>query len=275
MQRILSNRANGQLQHALAQHWPEYLIEAGALGLFMISAAAFTALLEHPQSWLHQCIHDRALRRFLIGVAMGVTAIGIIYSPWGKRSGAHINPAATITFFQLGKIAPWDAFFYIAAQFLGATVGMTLALLILTQAIIAHPSVHYVVTVPGEAGASTAFVAEMLLSCGLMLLVLVISNRRDWNRYTGLLVGFLVMVYISVEAPLSGMSMNPARSFGSALLAQDWRSFAIYLVAPPVGMLLAAQIYLRLPGYNKVLCCKLHHENDEKCIFHCHYHDQS
>ena len=272
MERALSDEPAGELRRALVQHWPEYLIEAGGLGLFMVSATAFTALLEHPASWVHQSIDNETLRRFLIGLAMGLTAIAIIYSPWGKRSGAHINPAATFTFYRLGKIAPWDAFFYVAAQFLGAALGMTVAFIAFTPAVVAHPNVNFIITVPGMAGPVAAFVAEAAISFGLMMLVLIVSNRREWNRYTGLLAGLLVMVYITVEAPLSGMSMNPARSFGSALLAQDWRAFAVYLTAPPLGMLLAAQIYLSLAGRNAVLCCKLHHENDENCIFHCQYH---
>jgi aquaporin Z len=272
MERALNSEAIGAPRRALAAHWPEYLIEAAGLGLFMLSATAFTALLEYPGSWVHQSIDNGTLRRVLIGLAMGLTAIAIIYSPWGKRSGAHINPAATFTFYRLGKIAPWDAFFYIGAQFLGATLGMVAALLALTPAIVAHPSVNFVVTVPGMAGIAVAFIAETAISFGLMMLVLVVSNRREWNRYTGLLAGLLVMVYIGVEAPLSGMSMNPARSFGSALLAQDWHGFAVYLTAPLLGMLIAAQVYLNLPRANRVLCCKLHHENNENCIFHCQYH---
>ena len=274
MDRPLGNARAAQLQRTFAQHWPEYLIEASGLGLFMVSATAFTVLLEFPGSWFYQHIDNATLRRFLIGLAMGLTAICIIYSPWGKRSGAHINPAATFTFYRLGKIAPWDALFYMVAQFLGAGAGMALAVLMFTPKIVAHPSVHFVVTAPGMTGTVTAFAAEFLLSFGLMLMVLIVSNRRDWNRYTGLLVGFLVMVYITVEAPLSGMSMNPARSFGSALLAQDWRGFAIYMTAPPLGMLSAARAYLQLPSHNPVLCCKLHHDNDAQCIFHCQYHDE-
>jgi aquaporin Z len=114
---------------------------------------------------------------------------------------------------------------------------------------------------------------RLLISFGLMISVLIVSNRREWNRYTGIMAGLLVTVYITIEAPLSGMSMNPARSFGSALLAQDWRAFTVYLTAPPMGMLIAAQAYLSLSHSKPVLCCKLHHDNDENCIFRCQYHD--
>jgi aquaporin Z len=100
--------------------------------------------------------------------------------------------------------------------------------------------------------------------------VLIVSNRPSTNRYTGLFAGALVATYISVEAPLSGMSMNPARSFASAFPPQVWADLWLYFAAPPLGMLLAAEAYLR-GGRRPVFCCKLHHDNDKRCIFHCSY----
>ena len=91
-----------------ASHWPEYLIEAGAIATFMISAAVFAAILYHPSSPASTAIHNDVLRRGLMGLAMGLTAVLIIYSPWGQRSGAHMNPAVTLTFFRLGKVARLD-----------------------------------------------------------------------------------------------------------------------------------------------------------------------
>jgi hypothetical protein len=85
---------------------------------------------------------------------------------------------------------------------------------------IEHPAVNYVVTVPGFAGAGIAFAAEACISFGLMLVVLIVSNHTKLNAWTGVFAGVLVASYITVEAPLSGMSMNPARSFASALPAQ-------------------------------------------------------
>ena len=78
---------------SLRRHWPEYLFEGALLGVFMISACAFTALLEHPASSVRQAISNGDVRRALIGLAMGLTAVVLIYSPWGQRSGAHMNPA--------------------------------------------------------------------------------------------------------------------------------------------------------------------------------------
>src|ERR1041385_3293908 len=139
-------------------HWPEYLMEAAALGTFMVSACVFVVLFEHPSSPVHQSFEGASmLRRSLIGLAMGLTAIGIIYSPWGQRSGAHMNPAVTLTFLSLGKIAPWDALFYIAGQFAGAVAGVLFSAGIAGARL---ARVQYVVTVPGPPGPWVAFAAE-------------------------------------------------------------------------------------------------------------------
>ena len=256
---------------ALARHWPEYLMEAAELGLFMISACVFVALIEHPAFPVRQALDDPLLRRFLIGAAMGLTAIAIVYSPLGQRSGAHFNPAVTLTFFRLGKIEPWDALFYVLAQFAGAVAGVVLSGLLLGQTVLADPTVNYITTLPGAHGRGVAFVAEAAISFGLMLVVLMVSNSHRLNRYTALFAGGLVAAFITLEAPLSGMSMNPARSFGSALPGEIWNALWIYFTAPPLGMLLAAEVYLRTRGTGAVLCCKLHHENDKRCIFRCNY----
>ncbi len=257
------------MRDALVRHWPEYLIEGAALGLFLVVGCLVTALVQHPGSPAHDALGGPFERRVLIGLAMGATAIALIYSPWGKRSGAHLNPAVTLTFLRLGKIERADAFWYVAAQFTGAALGVALAVSIVGRMVIGDPTVNYVVTRPGAHGAAAAFAAEALISGLLMLAVLGVSNRPAINRFTGLVAGALVALYISFEAPISGMSMNPARSFGSAANAMRWEDLWIYFAAPLVGMLAAAEIYVLARGRPAVLCCKLHHDNAERCIFRC------
>lgn len=259
---------------ALKQHWPEYLMEAACLGAFMISACIFGALLEYPDSPARLALPDPLVRRALMGLAMGLTAVGIIYSPWGKQSGAHINPAVTLTFWRLGKIAGADALFYVIAQFAGAVIGVFGSAVILGSAL-AHPAVNYVVTLPTNHTAGAAVLAEVGITFLLMTIVLNVSNRANIARYTGLFAGALVAIYIGVEAPYSGMSMNPARSFGSAAAAQSWKLLWIYFIAPPLGMLLAAEVYLRMKGARGVLCAKFHHHNDKRCIFNCSFGEHS
>jgi len=211
---------------ALRAHWPEYVIEAAGLAAFMISACAFGVLIFHPDSPAYAALGTDLARRAVMGVAMGATAIAIIYSPWGRRSGAHVNPATTLAFLRLGKIARPDAAFYVAAQFIGAVAGVAISFL-------------------------------------LMSVVLAVSSSR-FQRLTGLSAGFLVAIYITFESPISGMSMNPARSFGSALFAGAFAPLWIYFIAPLFGMQLAA---VAMPARAKRGCAKLDHPPDRPCIF--------
>jgi len=255
---------------ALKAHWPEYLMEALELGIFMISACTFSVLLFHPASPFSVSINNDLLRRALMGLAMGSTAIAIIFSPIGKRSGAHFNPAVTLTYLRLGKVAPWDAAFYIAFQFVGGIAGVVAASLVLSN-LVTHPSVNYSATLPGPSGPTRAFLAELIISFILMLVVLLVSNTKRLGRWTGLFAGALVATYITFESPISGMSMNPARSFGSAAVGNVWTALWIYFTAPPFGMLLAAEIYLRLKSVRAVACAKLNHYNNARCIFRCNF----
>jgi aquaporin Z len=250
----------------LQQHWPEYLMEAAALGIFMVSAGVFTTLLEWPGSLAHHEIANPDLRRALIGVAMGATATGIIYSPWGKRSGAHMNPAVTLTFLRLGKIPPADALFYVVFQFLGGLIGVLLTAMALGKSFTQLP-VSYVVTVPGALGNWPAFTGEFVAAFLMMGMIIYVSNKPSIARFTGLCAGILITGYVTFEAPLSGFGMNPARTFASALPSGIWTAIWIYFIAAPVGMLLAAQGYLMIRDKGSIRCCKLHHHPKRPCIF--------
>lgn len=237
-------------------------MEAAGLGIFMVSACGFGVLLWHPASPAAAAVADGVGRRALMGLAMGLTAVALIYSPWGQRSGAHLNPSVTLAFWRLGKVKSWDAFFYVLAHFLGGLVGVWLAASALGP-LLSHPSVGYVVTVPGEGGALPAFLGEVAIAFVMMAVVLVVSNSR-WERLTGLFAGALLWSYITFEAPFSGMSLNPARTLASALPALQFPALWVYFTAPILGMLLAAEAYRH---GRSVHCAKLHHDNPRRCIF--------
>jgi aquaporin Z len=163
----------------------------------------------------------------------------------------------------LGKVAGYDAIFYIASQFLGGLAGVMAGSLIAGPAL---AQVNYVATAPGPDGAWIAFAAEFGISCLMMSAVLRVSNSRRWSRYTPMLAGCLVAVFITFESPLSGMSMNPARTFASAAPSGIWTAFWVYLIAPPLAMLAAARLYS-----GRVFCAKFHHHNSQRCIFRCNF----
>src|SRR5262249_31596946 len=146
------------------------------------------------------------------------------------------------------------AFFYMAFQFLGGITGVLIARAAIGMWI-AHPAVQFAATTPGKAGIPAAFAAEVLISFLLMTTVLTVTNS-SLNRYTGLFAAALVATYITFESPISGMSMNPARTLGSAFSAHIWTALWLYFTAPLLGMLLAAEFYLRLRGTHSIICAK-------------------
>jgi aquaporin Z len=247
-------------------HWPEYLMEAGESGLYLFSACAVASLLWHPASPFQPYLPSDALRRIWMGLAMGASIIAIVHSPWGKQSGGHFNPALTFTFYRLGKVTSWDAVFYSAAQFLGAPAGVALASLAL-QGAPADRAVRYAATMPGIYGNAIAFVAELAMSFILMSAILFASNHEVLAPYTHYFAAILVAAYIAFESPLSGMSTNPARTFGPALYAGYWHTLWIYFIAPPMGMLGAAELFLLARKRKGPYCAKLHHRNNKRCIF--------
>lgn len=236
----------------------------------MVSACVFAIALFHPHSPAARAIESPLLARVVMGVAMGLTAIALIYSPLGQRSGAHMNPAVTLTFWRLGKVRGPDALFYVIAQFVGGVAGVLLVRALM-PALLSAPEVGYVATLPGPHGPIAAWLGEFVIALLLMLAVLIASNHRALTRATGLLAGSLVMLYITFESPFSGMSMNPARTFGSALWAGVWTHWWIYFTAPPLAMLAGAQVYVSLRGRPAVHCAKLHHVNGHRCIFRCEF----
>lgn len=106
----------------------------------------------------------------------------------------------------------------------------------------------------------------------MMSMVLRASNHKRWSRHTGTFAG-VVALYITFEAPISGMSMNPARTFASAFAGSIWTALWLYFIAPPVGMLAAAELYIHEKGLQRVFCAKYHHHNNQPCIFRCNFQE--
>lgn len=244
-----------------------YAMDGALLGLFMVSACLNVVVIEHPGSPVHAAVSSAAVRRVLIGAAMGLTALCLIYSPWGKRSGAFMNPALVLCFLRLGKLSPIDALGYISAQLVGSATGVLVAASLL-PGLVSHPAVNYVATTP-SGGAAAAFLAEFSLAFVLLSVVMTVNRRPRFARYAGAIAAVLVALFISVAAPISGMSINPARSFGSAIWARLWAGFWIYLSAPLLGMLAGVELQRWLVTRHERLCGKLSHDETITCFVRC------
>ena len=255
---------------ALAGNWTLYFFEGIELAIFMISACLFTVLLFHPDSPALHILPSAPVRRLCMGTAMGLTAVIIIRSPMGKQSGAHFNPAITLTYYRLGKIGSRDAVFYVLGQFAGGILGVGVSAILLGRKL-ADPAVNYAVTVPGRYGTAGAFAAELFMATVLMGVVLSVSNRPKIAGYTSYFVGVLIAIYIVLFAPVSGFSINPARTVGSAVFAHLWTAVWLYFVAPQAGMLIAAEVFGRVRGTQHILCAKLHPDPAYPCPFRCSF----
>jgi aquaporin Z len=251
---------------SLRLHWPEYLMETAEVALYLFLTCVFASFLLHPASPVRHFIDSTTGLRVLMGLAVGATVVAIVVSPWGQQSGGHFNPAVTLAFYRLGKMGSADAIFYVVAQFSGAVGGVCVAKYLLPYAV-GRAAVRYAVTVPGVRGSLPAFLGELTISFVLMATILVASNRETLARYTPYLVGFLYATFVILEAPLSGMSMNPARSFAPAMHAKYWHALWLYFMAPTLGMLVAAEVFLRSRGGAPPFCAKLDHANNKRCIF--------
>jgi aquaporin Z len=183
---------------------------------------------------------DPALRRLLTGFLFGTTGGLIAVSPVGKTSGAHINPVVTLAFWLERKMRGLYALGYVVAQLAGAAAGAVPLLLWGHMG----SSVQYGATLPGAAyGPWMAVFGELVTTFGLVAGLFIFVGHTRLRQFTPLLFPFLYAVMVWLEAPLSGTSTNPARSFGPSLVSGDWRGWWVYWVGPISGMLLGLALH--------------------------------
>lgn len=219
-------------------------MEALAIAGFIWSATFTTIFLEHPDSPVAQtqlAVHP-VLRSLILALVMGVYIFAIA-SFIGKLSGAHANPILTWAFFRLKKITFADACAYFAAQFLGAITAVLLLKLTVGK-LFEHPLIDYSITKPKPGySLGAAFIAEFIISFIFVAVTLFVLNSKKLEKRNALISGMLISLFLIFELPYSGMSMNPARSFASALVAWKWEKLWVYFVAPILGMLIATEIF--------------------------------
>ena len=165
----------------------------------------------------------RSLRRVPMGIAMGLTAAAHhLFAAGAAVRRAH-EPGGHADVLPARQDRPGTTPPPTWWRSSPAASPASCVATLLSRGLPAHPSVNYVATVPGPRRTLVAFAAEVAISFVLMPLVLRVSNSPGFARYTGAAAGALVALYITVEAPLSGMSMNPARTLGPALLSAHGR----------------------------------------------------
>jgi len=210
-------------------------------------------------------VPNPALRRLFTGLLFAGGATAVVYSPLGQISGGHVNPAVTLAFWRMGKVPARDAVIYMVAQFVGAFVGAYAAGLAWGRLVTV--GVQYAATVPGQGySVAVALLAEAAITFLLVFTIFVCTNKPKIAPLTGIVCGALVALFVMIEAPVSGTSLNPARTSGPAVLAPAYTALWIYFVGPAAGALIAVAAYRGRWGPHTV-CAKLYHTERYGCPF--------
>jgi MIP family channel proteins len=175
----------------------------------------------------------------VVGIALvfGLVIMAMVYAT-GHLSGAHINPAVTIAFAVTRHLPPREALAYIAAQSMGAIAG-ALALL----AVWTSKPASLGATMP-TVGAGSALVYEAVMTAVLMFVIMAVAtDTRAVGAGAAIAIGGTIGLDALFGGPITGASMNPARSLGPALVAGHWRDLWIYLIGPVVGATLGGLAY--------------------------------
>jgi aquaporin NIP len=177
-----------------------------------------------------------------VSLVFGLVIMAMVYAT-GHLSGAHINPAVTIAFTLTRHFRARDAVAYVAAQLIGASVA---ALVLL--AIWPDQPADLGATVP-SVGAGSAFVYELVLTAFLMFVIMAVAtDTRAVGAAAAIAIGGTVGLDALFGGPVTGASMNPARSFGPAVAAGQWQEFWLYVAGPVLGAVLGAFAYQLVRG---------------------------
>lgn len=216
-----------------------------------------------PMEHLIPAVSPRLLINGLIFAGSGAL---FSISPLGKLSGSHLNPCLSLAFWIQGKMHKQDLIGYIFGQFLGAILGTFLALALWGNYLI---SVNYCITSPGIGYPLWyVFLAEVLMTFMLVLSIFIFLSHHQLLRWTPLMVWLLVATMVWLGAPISGTSLNTARSIGPAFLAWSWQNQWLYCIASPLGALTAVGVFQLISmGEREVLTGKLFHVPNYRCIF--------
>ncbi len=200
------------------------------LGTFILVFAGTGAIISNDVS-------GGAVTHPGIALTFGLVVMSMIYT-FGDVSGAHLNPAVTIAFAASRRL-PWKTVpAYAAAQSLGAIAASTL----LYSQFPSHPTLG--ATLP-SGSPSQSFIFEFLLSAILMLTILRVSTgAREKGITAAIAIGSIIGLEAMFAGPISGASMNPARSLAPALISKNTQHLWLYLLAPTLGTLAAIPLFL-------------------------------
>lgn len=239
-------------------HWTEYFCEflgtaillfSGITGIYLVSLVNTADVIKY----------------FAIGLFFAIGLVIVVYSPIGKRSGGHVNPALTLAFWLNGLISVIDAVGYIVAQFAGAVFGTWFAFMIFDwknpAVALTLPSLNY--------PALLVLLVEIIIIFLLVIIVFSFVSSGKSGRFTGIALGVYIIVVTVLFAAISGVGLNPARVFGPDALLLRFDHILIYFTASVLGVFAAYGLFRGATMGAQPTCCKLCYKTDGPCLFKC------
>ncbi len=239
--------------------WPLFLSEFAGTALLVLVGLSVVTVMFGAGSPVAPIIPNEALRRLVTGFLFGTTGALIALSPIGRESGAHINPVVTLGFCLMGRLDATTGTGYVIAQLAGAAIG---AVPLLAWGAMGR-SVAFGATLPGAGYATwTVLIGEAITTAVMITLLCLFLAFRPLRRFTPAIFPPLYAVMVCLEAPISGTSTNPARSFGPAVVSGQWQGWWIYWVGPLIGTFAAILAANALAG--RIECAKLYHFDSDR-----------
>ncbi|HIJ19407.1 MAG TPA: hypothetical protein HPP58_00015 [Deltaproteobacteria bacterium] len=240
-------------------HWTEYFCEllgtavllfAGLTGIYLVSPLNLPDVVTY----------------LIIGLFFAMGLVAVVYSPLGKRSGGHVNPAVTTAFWLNGLMSGIDTLGYIAAQFAGAVLGAWIAFTLFDwqrlSAALALPGVNSSVLL--------VFFVEFMVVFSMIVAIFSFISSDNSGRFTGIVVGIYIVAATTLFASISGAGLNPARNLGPALLLGRFDYLWIYFAASALAAFAAYGFFRGATGGTQPACSKLCYKTDGPCLFNCH-----
>ena len=241
-------------EDAKPSRWKLFWAELVGTGLLLLIGLSSVILMFGEGNPVERLIPSLEVRRMLNGFLFGSVGSTIALSPLGKVSGAHVNPIVTMGFWLMGKLSTRSAIGYALAQFVGATLGC-LPLLVWGSM---GQSIHFGATLPGKGYSTfTVLTGEVITTFFLIVALCFFLAFHKLRRFTPAMIPFLFAIMVPLEAGISGTSVNPARSFGPAVISGEWHGWWIYWVGPLIGALFALLVCSSLA--KRIEVAKLYH----------------
>lgn len=239
-------------------NWTEYFCEftgtafhvfAGLTGIYLVSLINTADVIKY----------------LVIGLFFAIGLVVVVYSPIGKRSGGHVNPAVSAAFWLNGLMSGIDTVCYIVAQFAGAVLGAWLAFTIFNWK---NPFVT--LTLPGfDYPLLLVLLVEVVITFALIITIFSFVSSSKSGRFTGIAAGIYIILITVLFTTISGASMNSARTFGTAALLLRFDYLLIYFAASVLSTLAAYGLFHGATMGAQPTCCKLCYKTEGPCLFRC------